>query len=170
MNLLGRIVPYLAVLLLVGMALFGAYHFGGSVKNAQWQSRWNDRDTADAKAKQLNESAEREKEQARQQAINKVVENGQAFIDTATAAVAAANRESGRVRSAADGVAARLAASEARGNSCTAASRASATRDAALLADVLKRVDQRAGDLAAIADQSRARGVTCEQAYDSLSK
>lgn len=25
-----------------------------------------------------------------------------------------------------------------------------------------------AGDLAAIADQARARGVTCEQAYDSL--
>lgn len=39
---------------------------------------------------------------------------------------------------------------------------------AAVLADVFKRADQRAGDLAAIADQARARGLTCEQAYISL--
>jgi hypothetical protein len=37
-----------------------------------------------------------------------------------------------------------------------------------VLADVFKRADQRAGDLAAIADQARARGLTCEQAYLSL--
>ncbi|WP_376740637.1 DUF2514 family protein [Pseudomonas veronii] len=37
-----------------------------------------------------------------------------------------------------------------------------------VLADVLKRADQRAGDMAGYADQSRIRGVTCEQAYDSL--
>jgi hypothetical protein len=41
---------------------------------------------------------------------------------------------------------------------------------APVLADVFKRADQRAGDLAAIADQARARGVMCEQAYDSIGK
>ena len=41
-------------------------------------------------------------------------------------------------------------------------------RVAAVLADVFKRADQRAGDLTAIADQARARGLTCEQAYISL--
>ncbi|WP_373419605.1 DUF2514 family protein [Pseudomonas extremaustralis] len=39
-----------------------------------------------------------------------------------------------------------------------------------VLADVLKRSDERSGDLAGYADQSRGRGVTCEQAYDSLGK
>jgi hypothetical protein len=39
-----------------------------------------------------------------------------------------------------------------------------------VLADVFKRADQRAGDLAEVADQARARGVTCEQAYDGVAK
>jgi hypothetical protein len=39
-----------------------------------------------------------------------------------------------------------------------------------VLADLFKRADQRAGDLAADADQSRSRGVTCEQAYDGVWK
>ncbi len=168
MILLGRIAPYLIALALVAGALFGAYHFGGNVADAKWQSRWNARDTADQAAKELNESAERAKEQARQLSINKVVENGQVFIDTATAAVAAANRESSRVRSAADDLANRLAASEASGNSCTAAASKAAAHAARVLADVFKRADERAGILAAEADQSRARGVTCEAAYQGI--
>jgi len=39
MSLLRRIAPYLAVLLLVGAALFGAYHFGENVTDARWQER-----------------------------------------------------------------------------------------------------------------------------------
>ena len=163
-----KILPYIAALLLVAGALFGAYHHGETVTNDEWQAKWSERDARDKADQAANEAAERAKEQSRQQAINKVVQNGQALIDTAAAAVTAANRESDRLRGAADGVASRLAASQASSNSCTAASRAAATRDAALLADVLKRVDQRAGDLAAVADQARARGLTCEQAYDSI--
>jgi len=45
-----------------------------------------------------------------------------------------------------------------------------AARAAAVLADVLKRADQRAGDLAEVADQARARGVTCEAAYGAIAK
>ncbi|NWA24071.1 DUF2514 domain-containing protein [Pseudomonas gingeri] len=170
MTLLGRIAPYLIVLALVAAALFGAYHHGETVRNDWWQAEWNKRDAADQAAKALNERAERDKEQARQNAINKVVENGQVFIDTATAAVAAANRESGRVRDAADDLANRLAASEAGRNSCTAAAGKAAAHAARVLADVFKRADERAGILAADADQSRARGMTCEAAYDSLVK
>jgi hypothetical protein len=39
-----------------------------------------------------------------------------------------------------------------------------------VLADVLKRADERSGDLAGYADQSHGRGVTCQQAYDGLGK
>jgi endo-alpha-1,4-polygalactosaminidase (GH114 family) len=165
-----KAVPYIAALLLALGALYGAYHHGVSTTNATWKAEWNDRDTRDAQAKEQNEAAERTKEQSRQQAINKVVQNGQALIDTAAAAVTAANRESDRLRSAADGVASRIATSQAGSNSCTAAASAAATRAVMVLADVLKRADQRAGDLAGYADQSHGRGVTCEQAYDALGK
>lgn len=163
-----RILPYIAAVAIVLIGLFLAYSHGQSVTNAEWQAKWNARDARDADAKALNESAERAKEQARQQTINTVIQDGQALIDTAAAAVTAANRESDRLRSAADGLASRIAASQAGGNSCTAAASQAATRAVMVFADVLKRADQRAGDLAATADQSRGRGVTCERAYDGL--
>lgn len=163
-----RILPYMAAVAVVLGGLFLAYSHGQSVTDAKWQAKWSARDVLDADAKALNESTERAKEQSRQQAINKVVQNGQALIDTAAAAVTAANRESDRLRSAADGLASRIAAGQAGGNSCTAAASQAATRAVMVFADVLKRADQRAGDLAATADQSRGRGVTCERAYDGL--
>ncbi|MFW0888376.1 UNVERIFIED_CONTAM: DUF2514 domain-containing protein [Pseudomonas sp. JL1] len=165
-----RILPYIAALVLVAGALFGAYHHGLSVKDAEWQAQWNDRDTRDAKAKRDNEAAERAKEQARQLAINKVIQDGQQIIDRATADAAAARASADSLRGAADALAARLATSQAGGHSCTAAASQAATRAVLVFADVLKRADQRAGDLAGYADQSRGRGVTCEQAFDGISK
>ena len=163
-----KILPYIVALLLVAGALFGVYRHGVTVTSDEWQAKWSERDARDDAAQAANEAAERTKEQSRQQAINKVVQNGQALIDTAAAAVTAANRESDRLRSAADGLASRIAAGQAGGNSCTAAASQAATRAVMVFADVLKRADQRAGDLAATADQSRGRGVTCERAYDGL--
>ena len=165
-----KTLPYIVALLLVAVSLFGAYHHGLSVKDAEWRSQWNARDTRDAQAKAENEATARTREQAYQQSINKAVQDGQRTIDQATADATAARASADGLRGAADALAARLAASEASGNSCTAAASQAATRAAMVLADVLKRADQRAGDLAEVADQSHGRGVTCEQAYDSLGK
>lgn len=165
-----KILPYIAALLLVAGALFGVYHHGVTVTNDEWRAKWSERDARDVAALASNEAAERAKEQSRQQAINKVVQNGQALIDTAAAAVTAANRESDRLRSAADGLASRIAASQGGSHSCTAAASEAASRAVMVLADVLKRSDERSGDLAGFADQSRVRGVTCEKAYDALGK
>lgn len=170
MKLLHRLLPYIAALALLAGALFGAYHYGLSVKDTEWQSAWNDRDARDAKARAANEAAERTKEQSRQLSINKAIQNGQQRIDEAIADVDAARSAADSMRGAIDDLAARLSASEARGYSCTAATSKAAARAAMVLADVLKRADQRAGELAEIADQARARGVTCEQAYDGLSR
>ena len=41
------------------------------------------------------------------------------------------------------------------------------TAPADLLADMLRRADDRAGELAHVADTARARGLACERAYDS---
>jgi hypothetical protein len=163
-----RILPDIAVVLLVAGALFGAYQHGATVTDAKWQTEWNARDARDAQAKADNEAAERTKEQAYQQSINKAVQDGQRIIDQATADAAAARNSADSLRGAADKLANRLAASEASGHSCTAAASKAAARAAAVLADVFKRADQRAGELAEVADQARARGVTCEMAYDGL--
>ncbi|QAY85413.1 DUF2514 family protein [Pseudomonas arsenicoxydans] len=165
-----RILPYIAAVLLVAGSLFGAYHHGLSVKDAEWQAQWNDRDTRDAEAKATNEANEHAKEQARQLSINKAIQDGQRIIDQATADAAAARASADSLRGAADNIARRLATSETSGNSCTATASKAVARAAMVLADVLKRADQRAGDLAEVADQARARGVTCEQAYDGISK
>jgi len=165
-----RILPYIAAVSLVAAALFGAYHHGISVTDSRWQAEWNARNARDAQARTDNEAAERAKEQARQLSINKAIQDGQRTIDQATADAVSARNAADILRGAADTLAARLAASEASGNSCTAAASKAATRAAMVLADVLKRADQRAGDLAEVADQARARGVTCEQAYDGLTR
>ena len=162
-----------AILLLVALAagaLFGAYSHGLSVKDAEWQFKWEDRDTRDAGAKLANEITERAKEQARQQSINKVIQDGQRIIDQAVADAAAARAAADGVQLAADDLARRLSTSQSGGHSCTAAASQAATHAAMVLADVLKRADQRAGELAGYADQSHVRGVTCERAYDALGK
>ncbi|QJC78908.1 DUF2514 family protein [Pseudomonas umsongensis] len=163
-----RILPYIAAVLLVAAVLFGVYHHGVTVTDEKWQSEWNSRDTHDAAARALNEAAERTKEQAYQQSINKAVQDGQRIIDQATADAAAARTSADSLRGAADALANRLAASEASGDSCTAAAGQATAHFAMVLADVFKRADERAGELAAIADQARARGAACEMAYDGV--
>jgi len=163
-----RVLPCIAALLIVAGTLFGVYHHGVKVTDAKWQAEWNDRDYRDAQAKAVNEAAERTKEQDYQQSINKAVQDGQRIIDQAAADAAAARSSTDSLRGAADSLVNRLAASEASGYSRTAAASQAAFRAAMVFADVLKRIDQRAGDLATDADQSRSRGVTCEVAFTSL--
>lgn len=165
-----KALPYIAAVLLALGALYGAYYHGVSTTNATWQAEWNDRDTRDAQAKEQNEAAERAKEQARQQAINKVIQDGQQLIDQATADAVVARASADSLRSQADKLAARLTASQGGSHSCTAAASAAANRAVLVLADVFKRADQRAGDLAGFADQSHAPGVTCVQSYEGLGK
>ena len=163
-----RILPYIAAVLLVLGALYGAFHHGVSVTDAKWQAQWAERDTRDATAKAENESAARAREQAYQLSINKVLQDGQRTIDQLTADAAAERASRSGVQLEADKLAARLAASQASGHSCTAATSAAATRAVMVLADVFKRADERAGDLAGYAQDSHARGVTCQKAYESI--
>lgn len=160
----------LLLLALVGGALFGAYHHGETLANADWQAKWNDRDTRDAAAALANETAERAKEQERQLSINKVVQSGQQLLDAAQAAANASRASDDSLRATADDLANRLAASQASGNSCTAASSKAAAHAARVLADVFKLADKAAGTMAGVADQARVRGSTCEQAFDALTK
>lgn len=162
----------LVALLLVavaGWSLMRAYDLGTSVKDAEWQARWNARDAGDKQAWALAEKAERDKEQTRQNSIKKAVQDGQRKIDQAAADAVTARAAAGSLQRTVDDLTERLKRT-ASSNSCTAAASQAATRTALVFAELFKRADKRAGDLAADADQSRSRGVTCERAYDGIAK
>lgn len=90
-------------------------------------------------------------------AINKVLQDEQKVIDKVYAA-ASDDRSS---RDAADATAGRVAASQAGSHSCITAASQAATRAVKVLANVFKRANQRAGDLATGAGQHPSMGVTC---------
>nr|WP_283950180.1 DUF2514 family protein [Pseudomonas piscis] len=156
-------------LLLILASYWGIYQHGRSVESAEWQARWNARDAGDKQAWAIDGRAERDKEQTWQNSINKVMHDGQRKIDSAVADAVTARAAADSLQRAVDDLSERLKRT-ASSNSCTAAASAAATRTALVLADLFKRADARAGDLAADADQSRSRGVTCEQAYGGLVK
>lgn len=80
----------------------------------------------------------------------------------ASAAAAAAG---GRLHDAAAAAARRSRACQ---GAAAAGGGAAASDPAGVLADVLRRADDRAGVLAAHADAARAAGLACERAYDAL--
>ncbi|WP_085597865.1 MULTISPECIES: DUF2514 family protein [unclassified Pseudomonas] len=164
----GWLLPALALVLVLA-SLYGAYQHGRSVENAEWQARWNARDAGDKQAWALAEAEERDKEQAYQRSVTKAVQDGQRKIDQAAADAVTARAAAGSLQRTVDDLTERLKRTTS-SNSCTAAASAAATRTALVLAELFKRADARAGDLAAEADQSRSRGVTCEQAYESLAR
>lgn len=157
----------LAILAIIAAVLYTAYDYGQQTKNAEWQQRWSDRDAADRQAWALAETAEREKEQARQQSINKVIQDGQKAIDSALADASAARATATSLREQADKLAG-YASSKASSHSCTAAAGQAASRAVMVLADVLNQSVQRNTELAEFADQSRARGLMCEAAYQGI--
>ncbi|KTC39787.1 hypothetical protein AO265_20910 [Pseudomonas sp. ABAC61] len=159
----------LVLVALAGWALTASYDQGLSAKDKEWQARWNARDAGDKQAWALAEREEREKEQAMQNSINKAVQDGQRKLDQAEADAVTARAAADSLQRAVEDLTERLKRTSS-SNSCTAAASAAATRTALVLAELFKRADARAGDLAAEADQSRGRGVTCEQAYESLAR
>ena len=165
MKLWSGIWPYATSMLLIFGSLFTAYLHGVNVSDAKWSAKWSRRDTNDQRATATAEAVERDKEKSRQQSINKAIQDGQKIIDRAVADAANDRASSLSLRHAIEKLTGQLTASHARNNACVANASETATRAALVLADVLKRADQRAGELAETADQARSRGLTCEQTY-----
>lgn len=116
------------------------------------------------KAARDADAAARAEEQRRQREINQVRNDAQHQIKAATddAAVAASTADS--LQQQVDKLLAGRRACDTR-----AAQGSAAVRDlTVVLADLRRRADERAGELARIADASRIAGLTCEKAYDSL--
>lgn len=158
----------LAVVAAISAAGWFVYNKGYASADSAWQLKWATRDAADAKATADRQQLEREKEQARQRAIDEASTHAQEEIEHAAADAAASHATANSLRDAAEQLTGQLERSEASRSTCTAESSKAATSAARMLADVLKLADQRAGRLAEIADQARIRGIACERAYDSI--
>lgn len=161
-----RILPYLLAIAGALACLWWAYSHGVSVTTTEWQGKW------DAQALELSEAKTkavilvREEEQRRQSSINKVREDAEKQIAMAERDALAASDAAAGVLEQAKRLAAR--AGKCPGNPSTTQPGPPATEPGMVLADVLGRADARAGELAAAYDRSRAAGLACERAYDTL--
>ncbi|WP_421170215.1 DUF2514 domain-containing protein [Aeromonas dhakensis] len=168
-----KVLPFLAGALVIaalaggGVVLYHSGHAAGEDgERKTWQAKWNEETARLAIARTKAEQEARVEELRRQTEIDEVRNHAQEQIAQAQADAAAAGVESGRLREQAR----RLAA---RASQCTiypgAAQGGPATgQPAMVLADLLSRADERAGELAAAYDRARASGLACERAYDSL--
>lgn len=162
-------------LALVGLVALGAWLIhheawegGRTEANAEWQAKWDAHALADSEATRIADAAERTKEQARQAAMNKVIQDGQKIIDNAVADASAHADATRSLHNTVDHLTGALADSEASGSACATSASKAAAKAARVLADVFKLADQAAGTMAATADQAMTRGSLCERAYDAL--
>ena len=122
--------------------------------------------TAERKAREQSETY-RAKEQELRNAHDKIERETQATLAAATAGADRAVAAGQRLRRE---LADYLTAHRERATAAAAASQCAADGPALdLLADLFRRADQRAGELAAAADEARTRGAACERAYDEAS-
>ncbi|HHP5403294.1 TPA: DUF2514 domain-containing protein [Aeromonas veronii] len=168
-----KVLPFLAGAIVIaalvggGVALYRFGHADGEEgERKTWQAKWDEETArlAISRAKAVQEA--REEEQRRQAEIDEVRTHAQEQITQAQADAAAAGIESGRLREQARRLAAR--ASQCASHSSTPQGSPAAEQPAVVLADLLSRADERAGELAAAYDRARASGLACERAYDSL--
>lgn len=110
----------------------------------------------------------RAEDQRRYANLMEIAENAQTELDRARADAAGAADAAGRLRQRI----ATLTAARCPAASDTAAAGSSASADPAgdLLADVQRRLDEAATDLAGFADRARTAGAACERSYDALTE
>ncbi|WP_429180025.1 DUF2514 family protein [Aeromonas salmonicida] len=168
-----KAVPFLAGALVIaalaggGVALYRSGHAAGEEGERKiWQAKWNEEAARLATAWTKAEQEAREEEQRRQAEIDEVREHAQNEIAQAQDDAAAAGIESGRLREQTRRLAAR--ASQCASGSSAPEGGPAAGQPAVVLADLLSRADERAGELAAAYDRARASGLACERAYLSL--
>lgn len=162
-----------ALLLAGALALGGVEHVRGN--NARTELFKVRAEFAEAAAKAAEavrkaEQAAREEEQRRERAKDEIEDAANQRIELANAAARDADAVAVSLRSRL----AEFAARARQGAANPAASKAGEGKPSAdpldLLARVLTRADDEAGELAKYADALRVAGTTCEAAYDSLTQ
>jgi len=165
-ELIRRAMPYLLAIIVVLGVLWGAYSHGVSTTDKAWQSKWDAQALELSEAKTKAVTLVREEEQRRQAAIDGVRQHAEQQIALAEADAAAADAAADSLREQAKRLAAR--AGQCTSHPTATQSGKATAQPSVVLADVLGRADERAGQLAAAYDRARAAGLTCEAAYDAL--
>ncbi|MEL3918140.1 DUF2514 family protein [Aeromonas enteropelogenes] len=165
--------PFLAgALIVIGLVGGGTVLYQSGFANGEegerktWQVKWDAEVAKQATARVKAEKTARMEETRRQTEISEVKNHAQAEIAQAQADAVAAGLESDKLRKQARRLATR-AGQCACDTGATPGSPA-AGQPAVVLAELLSRADQRAGELAAAYDRARAAGLACERAYDAL--
>ena len=133
---------------------------------ADARADWADVRAEASRIKAKAQSVEREEENRRQQEKENAILEAKAKNERLAADLVRANRAAAGLQNAA------AAAAERARQACqgpqAGAGGPAAEDPAGVLADVLGRLDARAGILAKAADDSRIAGAACERSYDSL--
>lgn len=159
--------PTARVAVYCGLLALG-YWAGSSVSDYDWSRKWSDaeRDAAQAQINAVGTAVAAYRRRVTE--LEKVTDETKQLLADAYNAARDADAESGRLQLALDDY--------VRGPSAAAASPtvarecAAAATDNLVLADLFRRADKRAGELAAIADQAITRGLACERSYSAAVK
>lgn len=146
------------------------WQVGFNEAEGKWQQRWSQRDADDATALAKRQTEARNEEQRRRNEINEIRERAALQLAVVQADANTARAAAGRLHHRAETLARRLADRERTCHSATPGAGQAAGSGAVLLADLFRRADERAGELAAAADEARTRGLACERSYDALSR
>ena len=163
-----------AVLAAVGMLIRGygqsEYKRGSADVQARWDADTTREQLASAQAALQAEQVNRQREKELRSAAESNARQTEIALADARRERAAADAAGQRLRQQV----ATLVAAAKRGAGAPAGPAASGTPDPAgsaaldLLADLHARTDAAAGELAAVADDARIRGIACERAYDAV--
>lgn len=165
--------PMVAFALLIAGALWIAssrYQAGEDAANQRWQSKWSQRDADDVTALAKRHTEARNEEQRRQNEINEIRNRAEQQLAVVQADASTARAAADRLHNSAEILARRLADRERTCQSAPPGAGPAAGSGAVLLAQLFRSADERAGKLAAAADEARTRGLACERAYDALSR
>lgn len=160
--MLSKYANIIAALLLAAFSSYITY----SINQYGWEKKWAqaERDSATATANAVRIA--REQEQAKIKEQVKINEQYKKERDQAIASANNADAVSERLRKQ---IADLLSGSgRSTGQTSIVAERAAAATNALVLAELLRRADKRAGELARSADEYRLAGLQCQAEYNAL--
>lgn len=145
-------------------ALAAAFAGGFLLNGTLWESKWSERDKADALSIVAAQEAERAKERQWQTDIQRVHDEAKKRQETIAADAAqlsdTANRLRDKIKS--------MSAGQQSGNSTAADISRSAATDKVVYSVMLESVIVRAEQYAGYADRNREAAMTCQAAYNAL--
>ncbi|PVF30207.1 hypothetical protein A9312_20640 [Yersinia pestis] len=150
-----------AGLVVAAIAAFSHWRWQAGFNEAEgkWQQRWSQRDADDATALAKRQTEARNEEQRRQNEINEIRNSAAQQLAVVLADASTARAAADRLHDSAEILARRLADRERTCHPATPGAGQTAGSGAVLLAELFRRADERAGELAAAADEARTRGL-----------